>query len=115
MTVALPESTGLATHTHTTEGGTPTASTSTRPTLIKGVAPKIKNLNRNAIAESRVRMHMRKCPSHRGIKIKINIMRGVLDLALGGVSEWQGDEREHGTEQSLGLGPNVRQYEPSRL
>ena len=81
-TVALPESTGLATHTHTTEGGTPTAST--RPTLIKGVAPKTTNLNRDAIAGNRVRMHMRRCPSHRGIRIKVNVMRGVLDLAFGG-------------------------------
>lgn len=80
-TVAQPESTGLATHTHTTEGGIPTASTS----MHQGVVPKIANLNRNARAGSRVRMHMRRCPSHRGIKIKINIMRGVLDLAFEGV------------------------------
>lgn len=76
MTVALLESTELATHTHTTEGGI----TSTHHTLIKGVVPKTTNLNRNALAGSRVRMHMRRCPSHRGIRIKVNIMRGVLDL-----------------------------------
>lgn len=80
--VALRESTGLATHTHTTEGGITSTSTSTHHTLIKGVVPKITNLNRNALAGSRVRMHMRRCPSHRGIRIKVNIMRGVLDLGF---------------------------------
>jgi hypothetical protein len=79
-TVAPPESTGLATHTHTTEGGNPA---STRPTPTKGVAPKTTALNRNAIAGSRVRMHMRRCLSHRKIRSRTKTMRGVLDIVFG--------------------------------
>lgn len=104
-TVALPESTGLAAHTHTPETGNRTTST-------KGVVLRTTAQNRNAVAGSRVRMHTRRCLSRRRARVRIRMRtrRGVLDLYFmgGWLFDWQGnamrDKAELGNAWGLLVG-----------